>query len=71
MFIPFYSVTIVLPDTLMAMVSSMRNDVGLVHQMPFTEQGRSGFAAQLETVRTCSKHFFGFKKLHNLYVYKY
>ena len=41
----------VLPDTLSDMVASLKDDVGLVHQMPFTERGRSGFAANLETVR--------------------
>jgi len=37
-------------DTLLDMVSCMTEDVGLVHQMPFTCD-RDGFAATLEKVQ--------------------
>jgi len=37
-------------DTLLDMVSCMTEDVGLVHQMPFTCD-RDGFAATLEKVK--------------------
>ena len=41
-------------DTLLDIVAAMKENVGIVHQMPFVCD-RKGFAGVLEKVSTCSK----------------
>ena len=48
---PFVFCTTVREDTLTDMVSTMREDVGLVHQMPFASD-RSGLPSTLEKVQS-------------------
>lgn len=55
---------VVKEDTLLDMVSCMTDDVGLVHQMPFTCD-RDGFAATLEKV----KFMYFCAEISNIHIY--